>query len=123
VHEVPYAWPKPIGLAAKIAAHGELPVPVEFQTKGPDCHGLLRISARNGQLMELLEMKIATKLGLLFAGMIIVFILLGITLLAQMKTVSNGYDAVLASPVHDIDSARVVQVNFKKEVQEWKDTL
>ncbi|HWY61740.1 MAG TPA: hypothetical protein VNW15_07545 [Rhizomicrobium sp.] len=68
-------------------------------------------------------MKIATKLGLLFAGMIIVFILLGVTLLVQMKAVSNGYDALLASPVHDIDSARMVQVNFKKEVQEWKDTL
>lgn len=68
-------------------------------------------------------MKIATKLGLLFAGMIVVFLLLGVTLLTQMKAVSNGYDALLASPVHDIDAARVVQVNFKKEVQEWKDTL
>ena len=68
-------------------------------------------------------MKIATKLGLLFAGMIVVFVLLGVTLLAQMKTLSDGYDAVLASPVHDMDSARVVQVNFKKEVQEWKDVL
>jgi methyl-accepting chemotaxis protein len=68
-------------------------------------------------------MKITTKLGLLFTGMIIVFVLLGVTLLAQMKLVSDGYDAVLASPVRDIDAARVVQVNFKKEVQEWKDTL
>jgi methyl-accepting chemotaxis protein len=68
-------------------------------------------------------MKITTKLGLLFAGMIIVFVMLGVTLLAQMKFLSDGYDAVLASPVRDIDAARVVQVNFKKEVQEWKDTL
>ena len=68
-------------------------------------------------------MKITTKLGMLFAGMIIVFVLLGVTLLTQMKLVSNGYDALLASPVRDIDAARVVQVNFKKEVQEWKDTL
>jgi len=68
-------------------------------------------------------MKITTKLGLLFAGMIIVFVLLGVTLLAQMNSVSKGYDALLASPVRDIDAARVVQVNFKKEVQEWKDTL
>jgi methyl-accepting chemotaxis protein len=76
-----------------------------------------------GHLTETREMKITTKLGLLFAGMIIVFVLLGVTLLAQMKLVSDGYDAVLASPVRDIDAARVVQVNFKKEVQEWKDTL
>ena len=68
-------------------------------------------------------MKITTKLGLLFAGMITVFVLLGVTLLAQMKYLSDGYDAVLSSPVRDIDAARVVQVNFKKEVQEWKDTL
>jgi len=68
-------------------------------------------------------MKITTKLGLLFAGMIVVFLLLGVTLLTQMKIVSDGYDAVLASPVHDINAARVVQVDFKKEVQEWKDTL
>lgn len=76
-----------------------------------------------GNITELREMKITTKLGLLFAGMIIVFVLLGVTLLAQMRLVSNGYDALLASPVRDIDAARVVQVNFKKEVQEWKDTL
>ena len=68
-------------------------------------------------------MKITTKLGLLFAGMIIVFVLLGVTLLVQMKSISDGYDAILASPERDIDAARVVQVNFKKEVQEWKDTL
>lgn len=73
--------------------------------------------------MESHEMKIATKLGLLFAGMIAVFVLLSGVLLTQLKTVSDGYDAVLASPVHDMDAARVVQVNFKKEVQEWKDTL
>jgi methyl-accepting chemotaxis protein len=68
-------------------------------------------------------MKIATKLGLLFASMITVFVLLAVTLLVQMNLVSLGYNALLASPVRDIDAARVVQVNFKKEVQEWKDTL
>jgi methyl-accepting chemotaxis protein len=68
-------------------------------------------------------MKITTKLGLLFAGMIAVFVVLSGVLLLQLRIVSGGYDAVLASPVHDMDAARVVQVNFKKEVQEWKDTL
>jgi methyl-accepting chemotaxis protein len=68
-------------------------------------------------------MKIATKLGLLFTGMIAVFVLLAAVLLVQLYTVSKGYDAVLASPVRDMNAARVVQVNFKKEVQEWKDTL
>jgi len=68
-------------------------------------------------------MRIATKLQLLFAGIVALFILSGGVLIAQMKTLSDGYDAVLASPVHDMDQARVIQVNFKKEVQEWKDVL
>ena len=68
-------------------------------------------------------MRITNKLGLLFAGMIAVFILLAGILLTQLRTVSAGYDSVLASPVHDMDAARIVQINFKKEVQEWKDTL
>ena len=68
-------------------------------------------------------MTISTKLALLFAGMVCVFLLLGGVLLAQMDAMSRGYDAVLTSPVHDMDAARVVQVNFKKEVQEWKDIL
>jgi methyl-accepting chemotaxis protein len=73
--------------------------------------------------MELFEMKIATKLHLLFFGIVALFILSGGVLIAQMRSLSDGYDAVLASPVRDMDQARVVQVNFKKEVQEWKDTL
>ncbi|HXQ17170.1 MAG TPA: hypothetical protein VN814_21350 [Caulobacteraceae bacterium] len=65
-------------------------------------------------------MKIATKLQLLFAGIVAVFVLSVAVLIAQMSALSGGYDAVLASPVRDMDQARV---NFKKEVQEWKDTL
>ncbi len=68
-------------------------------------------------------MKIATKLHLLFLGIVAVFILSAVVLIAQMQSLSTGYDAVLASPVHDMDQARIIQVNFKKEVQEWKDTL
>jgi methyl-accepting chemotaxis protein len=68
-------------------------------------------------------MKIATKLHLLFVGIVALFILSGVVLIAQMKSLSNGYDAVLASPVRDMDQARIVQVNLKKEVQEWKDVL
>jgi hypothetical protein len=74
-------------------------------------------------LTEQIEMKIATKLQALFLGVVVIFILSGVVLIAQMRSLSNGYDQVLASPVHDMDQARIVQVNFKKEVQEWKDTL
>jgi CHASE3 domain sensor protein len=72
---------------------------------------------------ELFEMKIATKLQFMFLAIVAVFILSGVVLIGQMRTLSAGYDAVLASPVHDMDQARVIQVNFKKQVQEWKDTL
>ncbi len=68
-------------------------------------------------------MKIATKLQLMFLGIVAVFILSGAVLIGQMRTLSAGYDTVLASPVHDMEQARVVQVNFKKQVQEWKDVL
>jgi methyl-accepting chemotaxis protein len=68
-------------------------------------------------------MKIATKLQLLFIGVVAVFVLSGAVLIGQMRALSDGYDAVLAAPVHDMDQARVIQVNFKKQVQEWKDIL
>jgi methyl-accepting chemotaxis protein len=97
--------------------------PVSPKGCGKSCRFARAAVPKTGNLTESRKMKITTKLGLLFAGMIIVFVLLGVTLLAQMKSVSSGYDALLASPVRDIDAARVVQVNFKKEVQEWKDTL
>jgi methyl-accepting chemotaxis protein len=76
-----------------------------------------------GPLAEDLAMKIATKLQLLFLGIVAVFVLSGAVLIGQMRTLSAGYDAVLAAPVHDMEQARVIQVNFKKQVQEWKDVL
>ncbi len=68
-------------------------------------------------------MKIATKLQLLFAGIVAVFVLAAAVQIIQMISLSNGYDTVLATSVSDMDQARVIQVNFKKQVQEWKDIL
>ncbi len=68
-------------------------------------------------------MKIATKLGLLSVGVLAVFCVLAVTLFTQLRTLSQGYDALLNSSVQDMDKARVIQVNFKKQVQEWKDIL
>jgi methyl-accepting chemotaxis protein len=48
---------------------------------------------------------------------------LAATLVFQLRTLSTGYDLVLSGPVRQMDDARVVQVNFKKQVQEWKDIL
>ena len=55
--------------------------------------------------------------------MLAVFCVLAATLIVQLRTVSTGYDLVLSGPVRQMDDARVVQVNFKKQVQEWKDIL
>ncbi len=68
-------------------------------------------------------MRIATKLGLFFGGVVVLFCVLAASLSIELQRVSQTYDTLLNSSVRDMDRARVVQVNFKKEVQEWKDVL
>jgi methyl-accepting chemotaxis protein len=68
-------------------------------------------------------MKISTKLGLFYGAVILVFCSLGFALTTVLHSVSGGYDVLLNSPVSQIDQARVIQVDFKKQVQEWKDIL
>jgi len=68
-------------------------------------------------------MKISTKLILFFCGVVTLFVLLAVALLAQTRTVSAGYDALLDRQVRQAEEARVIQVSFKKQVQEWKDIL
>jgi methyl-accepting chemotaxis protein len=68
-------------------------------------------------------MKISTKLSLFYVAVILVFCVLGVALTTVLHSVSSGYDALLNSPVRQIDEARVIQVDFKKQVQEWKDIL
>ena len=50
---------------------------------------------------------------------------LGITglLLYRLDATAAMYNSVLANEVKEADRARVVQVGFKKQVQEWKDIL
>ncbi|HLJ37735.1 MAG TPA: hypothetical protein VKT54_04920 [Steroidobacteraceae bacterium] len=68
-------------------------------------------------------MKISTKLILFFCGVVTLFVLLASALLAQTRTVSAGYAALLGQQVRQAETARVIQVSFKKQVQEWKDIL
>jgi methyl-accepting chemotaxis protein len=68
-------------------------------------------------------MKISTKLSLFYVAVLVVFCSLGFALTTVLHSVSRGYVALLNSPVHQIDEARVIQVDFKKQVQEWKDIL
>ena len=68
-------------------------------------------------------MKISIKLGIFLVGVLLLFVGLATTLIRQTEQVTAGYDALLAKPVRDADRARVMQVDFKKQVQEWKDIL
>ena len=68
-------------------------------------------------------MKISTKLIVFFCGVVALFVALALALLTQTRTVSAGYDALLAQQVRQAEAARVIQVDFKKQVQEWKDIL
>ena len=68
-------------------------------------------------------MKNSTKLSLFYVAVLAVFCVLALSLAAVLHTVSAGYNALLETPVRQMDQARVVQVGFKKQVQEWKDIL
>jgi methyl-accepting chemotaxis protein-1 (serine sensor receptor) len=68
-------------------------------------------------------MKISTKLTWFFVCIMIIFVGLAWALLSDIKAVSVSYDALLAGPVRQAEAARVIQVEFKKQVQEWKDIL
>jgi methyl-accepting chemotaxis protein len=67
--------------------------------------------------------RIATKLHFII-GMSLAFSL-GVIgfLLYELGHVAAAYEGGLAGQVHAQDQARVVQVDFKKQVQEWKDVL
>ena len=68
-------------------------------------------------------MRISTKLSLFYVAVLVEFCSLGFALTTVLHSVSSCYDALLNSPVRQVDEARVIQVDFKKQVQEWKDIL
>ena len=68
-------------------------------------------------------MRISTKLSVFYVAVLTVFCAVSFALMSQLRSVAAGYDALLGSAVVQMDAARVVQVDFKKQVQEWKDIL
>src|SRR5258708_8663339 len=72
---------------------------------------------------EQLPMKISSKLSLFYLAVLVVFGLMAAALAADLQSVTVGYEALLRTPVRQMEHARVVQVDFKKQVQEWKDIL
>jgi methyl-accepting chemotaxis protein len=71
----------------------------------------------------MIQLKISTKIYLIIAVILVFSIVTGWFLYRQIGQVSEGYDRILAGPVRQQDLARVTQVGFKKQVQEWKDIL
>jgi len=68
-------------------------------------------------------MKISLKLTLFFSGVVVLFIGLADALISQNRALVSGYDDLLNTAIQPADLARVTQVDFKKQVQEWKDIL
>jgi methyl-accepting chemotaxis protein len=68
-------------------------------------------------------MRISIKLTFFLVGAVTLFVGLAVALLTQVEVVASSYDAILQNPVREADLARVAQVTFKKQVQEWKDIL
>ena len=68
-------------------------------------------------------MKISVKLTMFLAGVVVLFVGLADALIGQTRTLGSTYDALLRTAVKQADLARVTQVDFKKQVQEWKDIL
>jgi methyl-accepting chemotaxis protein len=68
-------------------------------------------------------MRISVKLKGLLIGVLVLFVGLSAMLLTQLRVLASGYDDLLQNPVRQADLARVAQVDFKKQVQEWKDIL
>jgi methyl-accepting chemotaxis protein len=69
------------------------------------------------------RMRISTKLISFFLGVVILFGGLAAMLLRQLNGVSRGYDGLIEGAIRQADRARIAQVDFKKQVQEWKNIL
>lgn len=68
-------------------------------------------------------MRIPTGLVVFFCALVALIVLQTLSLLAQIRGVSAGYDALLAGEVREAQAARVVQVDFRKQLQEWQAIL
>ena len=69
------------------------------------------------------RVSIAVKLGTLLAALVALLVVVTGTMLGQLNQVARSYDDLLAHQVQQGLQARKMQVEFKKQVQEWKDIL
>lgn len=68
-------------------------------------------------------MTISRKLAIFFSGIIVAFGAVAVAFTLYLGWQAQQYNALLNTQVHQMELARVVQVDFKKQVQEWKDIL
>jgi anti-sigma regulatory factor (Ser/Thr protein kinase) len=66
---------------------------------------------------------IGLKLGLLTGALVAVLVISSGVLIGQVAGTAAQYDAILATEVHQGLLARRMQVEFKTQVQDWKDIL
>lgn len=66
---------------------------------------------------------IATKVAGVVVGLVLVLLGTNVFLLLQLRSVSVTYDRVLQQEIAEAQLAREMQVDFKKQVQEWKNVL
>ena len=66
---------------------------------------------------------IAAKLGVVMGAMTVITVLVAGVLFVQLRQVTTTYDGILGSEVRSALQARQMQVEFKKQVQEWKNIL
>lgn len=70
-----------------------------------------------------MSLKVNQKIWLLIGAACLFSLGASAFLLFRLQMISARYDALLDSQVRFQKNARIMQVTFKKEVQEWKDTL
>ncbi len=68
-------------------------------------------------------MRISTKLIGITLGSAVIVTGLVVSLVMETKTVSTGYTQILKGPARQAAEARQAQVDFKTQVQDWKDIL
>ena len=69
------------------------------------------------------RLTIGVKLAVLTGGLVGVLVISSVLLIQQTRNTSGSYDRLLTGPVAQSLKARQMQVEFKKQVQEWKDIL
>lgn len=82
-----------------------------------------RRSVPRARPAPLVRWGIAGKLALLSGGLVLILVAAVGAVLVQTRQTTDEYDQLLAAQVDDALAARQIQVEFKRQVQEWKNIL